>query len=618
MDNEIEILSFSELERFRKENDYYHITDPRNSINTEGQDLSDPKVQQAIIDELMERKKMDVIDEMPISRKAGERIKQRRLEQAGDGKALEANKGGMPKQMEMFSDGGLKDEGGTIDPVSGNDVPPGATQEEVRDDIPAKLSEGEFVFPADVVRFIGLEKLMAMRQKAKAGLKRMEEMGQMGNADEATLPDDMPFTIDDIEMEDDENVIKAQTGTFVAPQAPLQRQDSKVVDQFDIRPATPSEITSPSAPVVSSPIEAFDKTRFQGDTPSDSVQTFEELVGTKPGEYDEFRQYKNDAGMILNIPFKNGEPLYPIPEGYVYVEPDKTETEQVTTQEVVPETTTVTEQDSDDPEEPKGAVDLVGDPLSYKSVFNMDKLDTALKGIAFNQTNLFDPKGAVQRGVTGAIDLNNTILQAQEVALRNFKAGKKAEYGENFDLVKMSDKDRDQLADQLNGVNRTHQTLFTDIEGNALSVQELIDKTNEISEKVGSTKKLSMGDFTMTTRTGQKTNIISKEKVNNVIRTLMADSTFREERQKQKNVEQVKKNEESNFFKNITDQIDTSYEESDYSPSTSFGGTQTTEEQQTDAGGSFVGDDPAFKKGGLLKKKTKVKKMKRGGLASKK
>mgnify|MGYP003312160438 CR=1 FL=1 len=62
--------------------------------------------------------------------------------------------------MEMFQDGGLMDEGGTVDPVSGNDVPPGSTQEEVRDDIPAQLSEGEFVFPADVVRFIGLEKLM--------------------------------------------------------------------------------------------------------------------------------------------------------------------------------------------------------------------------------------------------------------------------------------------------------------------------------------------------------------------------------------------------------------------------------------------------------------------------
>ena len=74
------------------------------------------------------------------------------------------------KQMELFNEGGLKDEGGTIDPVSGNDVPSGSLQEEVRDDIPAQLSEGEFVFPADVVRFIGLEKLMAMRQKAKEGL----------------------------------------------------------------------------------------------------------------------------------------------------------------------------------------------------------------------------------------------------------------------------------------------------------------------------------------------------------------------------------------------------------------------------------------------------------------
>ena len=76
----------------------------------------------------------------------------------------------MAKQMELFEDGGLRQEGGTVDPVSGNDVPPGSMQEEVRDDIPAQLSEGEFVFPADVVRYIGLEKLMQMRQEAKQGL----------------------------------------------------------------------------------------------------------------------------------------------------------------------------------------------------------------------------------------------------------------------------------------------------------------------------------------------------------------------------------------------------------------------------------------------------------------
>ena len=116
------------------------------------------------------------------------------------------NKGGvaMEKQMKLFQEGGLEQDGGTVDPVSGNEVPVGSAQEEVRDDIDARLSEGEFVFPADVVRYIGLEKLMQLRQEAKAGLARMEEMGQMGNSDEATIPDDIPFSIDDLELEDEQ------------------------------------------------------------------------------------------------------------------------------------------------------------------------------------------------------------------------------------------------------------------------------------------------------------------------------------------------------------------------------------------------------------------------------
>jgi hypothetical protein len=68
-------------------------------------------------------------------------------------------------------------------------VPPGAMQEEVRDDISAKLSEGEFVFPADVVRYVGLERLMHIRDLAKRGLQKMSEQGQMGNADEVANPE---------------------------------------------------------------------------------------------------------------------------------------------------------------------------------------------------------------------------------------------------------------------------------------------------------------------------------------------------------------------------------------------------------------------------------------------
>jgi hypothetical protein len=102
---------------------------------------------------------------------------------------------------QLFAEGGVMQEGGTVDPVSGNDVPPGAMKEEVRDDIDAKLSEGEFVIPADVVRYIGLETLMKLRDKAKAGLKKMEEIGQMGNAEEVENPEALHS--DEEEMDDE-------------------------------------------------------------------------------------------------------------------------------------------------------------------------------------------------------------------------------------------------------------------------------------------------------------------------------------------------------------------------------------------------------------------------------
>ena len=137
----------------------------------------------------------------------------------------------MKEQMELFEDGGLKDEGGMVDEESGNDVPVGSTKKEVRDDIPAMLSEGEFVLPADVVRYHGLEKIMQLRDEAKFGLQKMEAMGQMGNSDEATLDDDIPFGPADLiivgaePMEGEEEpremyqggVVHAQAGTFVKP-----------------------------------------------------------------------------------------------------------------------------------------------------------------------------------------------------------------------------------------------------------------------------------------------------------------------------------------------------------------------------------------------------------------
>ncbi len=93
-------------------------------------------------------------------------------------------KGGvaMNEQMEMvfMNQGGLKDDGMKRDPVSGNEVPNGSMAKEVRDDIPAQLSEGEYVVPADVVRYLGVKHFEDLRDKAKQGLQSMEANGRIG------------------------------------------------------------------------------------------------------------------------------------------------------------------------------------------------------------------------------------------------------------------------------------------------------------------------------------------------------------------------------------------------------------------------------------------------------
>ena len=91
---------------------------------------------------------------------------------------MEANEA---KQMEMLlQEGGIADDGTTVDPVSGNEVPPGSMAEEVRDDVPAQLSEGEYVVPADVTRYYGVKFFEDLRTEAKQEMAQMEADGRIG------------------------------------------------------------------------------------------------------------------------------------------------------------------------------------------------------------------------------------------------------------------------------------------------------------------------------------------------------------------------------------------------------------------------------------------------------
>jgi len=263
-------------------------------------------------------------------------------------KSLKFNKGGtsMDEQMKMFGEGGLLDEGGEVDEESGNDVPIGGTKEGVRDDIPAMLSEGEFVFPEDVTRYHGLEKLMTLRQEAKMGLKKMEAMGQMGNSEEATIPDDLPFTMDDLilvvgeEKSDkkDDEPIKAQQGTFVPSQQNLANQGIMGTQQSiyqqpnTVQPAAPLTVPASSlvpantAPVggytaptvLAAPATGYSPLYATEPVPTVATKVDEpDFVPDVSSEYKPVKYINPTTGDTMMINEYQGNPVSAVPAGYI-------------------------------------------------------------------------------------------------------------------------------------------------------------------------------------------------------------------------------------------------------------------------------------------------------------
>ena len=284
--------------------------------------------------------------------------------------------------MELFNEGGLKDEGGSVDPESGNDVPIGSTKKEVRDDIPAMLSEGEFVFPADVVRYVGLENLMRIRQDAKMGLKKMEAMGQMGNSEEATIPDDMPFNMADLiilsgEQEDDEpkemaqgGVVHANQGTFMPStgiggyqQSVFQNQpqtNASFVPPSSVAPPPPAQspaggympkfMTNNTTPFDDGSLAPKTTTGTTGTTSTTTANTgttgtTDDFVPTVDSVYTQKEYFNPETGETRIINFYNGNPVNEIPEGFVLKE---TYTEDETTTTDLESTSVATTQVRDD------------------------------------------------------------------------------------------------------------------------------------------------------------------------------------------------------------------------------------------------------------------------------
>ena len=155
----------------------------------------------------------------------------------------------------------FRDKPPRLDPVSGNEVPPGAMPSEVRDDIPAQLSEGEYVVPADVLQYYGIKFFEDLRNTAKMELSGLEEGGRIGG-EPMESQDDLPFSADELETYED------------GEEAPVQGFNE------------------------GGPVTEMETPYFMG------------------GRNTVVKTYVNAAGLKMYIRFINGVPVPPIPEGY--------------------------------------------------------------------------------------------------------------------------------------------------------------------------------------------------------------------------------------------------------------------------------------------------------------
>lgn len=185
--------------------------------------------------------------------------------------------GGMVEEEQMnrlMQEGGMADDGMSREPVTGNDIPPGALASEVRDNVDAKLSGGEYVVPADVLRYYGVRFFEDLRAQAKQGMMEMESEGRIGGVpvDNSGVP---------VEGQDEE----------------LTPEEEQMLAQAMSLPSGMAEGGV-----------AFDRTEF----------TMPSYGTTGVGSPVEERLYFNPTtGKKMNISFMSGTAMGSIPPGFV-------------------------------------------------------------------------------------------------------------------------------------------------------------------------------------------------------------------------------------------------------------------------------------------------------------
>ena len=249
-----------------------------------------------------------------------------------------------------------------VDPESGNPVPLGATPAGVRDDIDARLSEGEMVMPQDVVNYYGIKFFEDLRAEAKRGYSDMAENGRIGGEPigmETVEPeDDMSFDVSELEVVEGEEspeememffggLAKALRGESQTEggKKPYNRAEALMEwmrgSGKDDKPkrekpkkqkkkakvSTFGSLQERAAQKYGTPEEdkpggVYTPGMAEGGVADEDMGRLglgAEGIGLSGGTGSgvmELREYRNDAGHTMMIVFVDGEPISAIPDGY--------------------------------------------------------------------------------------------------------------------------------------------------------------------------------------------------------------------------------------------------------------------------------------------------------------
>jgi hypothetical protein len=242
--------------------------------------------------------------------------------------------GGMVEDDQMnrlMQEGGMADDGMSREPVTGNEIPPGSLASEVRDDIDVKLSEGEYVIPADVLRYYGVRFFEDLRAQAKQGMMEMEADGRIGGTPVDAQGVPMEGQEEELTPEEEQMLVEALGGSgmayggMVQQPAPTPYQDQATMYQM------PEGMGGPMG-------------MQEGGLTRDGTSTFDRTQFTLPDSSGAFesRKYINPTtGEEKTVQFLNGVPMGLVPEGFVPWTPALAEQSQSGTQAPIIQTPSV-------------------------------------------------------------------------------------------------------------------------------------------------------------------------------------------------------------------------------------------------------------------------------------